>query len=703
MDSGLPRIASKSLIAIALGLLFGLSSPALAQLVADGATNTINGFVTNVPGTLIIGTNGSFTRLLITNAGVVTNSGEAYIGRNYSAGTNRVEVAGANSSWQVGSNLWVGNPITGWENQLVITDGGSVSCYAGNISGGRVNSATVSGAGSSWTMQSSLAVGDSGLTNRLIISQGGYVASSFGRIGTGSRSSEAESHLVLVTDPGSLWTNYLTLYVGDTGDYNQLVVSNGGTVINWKGIIGNNNLWSSNNTATVTGAGSAWYNQNELSIGYADSGNQLIIADRGTVTNDAAYLGRLYSSKYNSATVTGQGSVWKSYNVIVGHTGASNNLMIAHGGAVQSLQGHIGFNFNTSNNVAVVTDPGSTLSMQGILWVGYAGQDNRLIVTNGGTVLASNLFVGYAPDAANGNRVLIDGGTVIATDLLDIRRGQVVLQAGLVTTAALWLTNGSQSQIIFSGGTLQSGSTIHDTGSPLLVGGSAIPATFEMIGTGSQVFSSGVLVASNGVLKGNGSITGNVSVAAGGSISPGAGIGQLTVNGALVLSSGSTTVMELDAAAGTNDNFLGLTSVTYGGTLRVTNTAGILTNGAKFKVFTAGVYSGAFDALEAPNPGPALKWNANELGVDGTLRVVSVASPPPTITTVALSGNNLTVSASGGVAYDPCYLLTSTNVAQALATWARLATNQFDGNGKVNFTNAIVRGEARRFFRLATD
>ena len=162
-------------------------------------------------------------------------------------------------------------------------------------------------------------------------------------------------------------------------------------------------------------------------------------------------------------------------------------------------------------------------------------------------------------------------------------------------------------------------------------------------------------------------------------------------------------MIELDAAAHTNDNFVGLISVTCGGTLRVTNTAGILTNGAKFKLFTAAAYSGLFDAFEAANPGSGLKWNLNELAVDGTLRVVSVPSPPPTITSAILSGKNLNISALGGVAYDPCYLLTSTNIAQPLANWTRLATNQFDADGTVNFTNLTVHAEARCFFGLATD
>jgi fibronectin-binding autotransporter adhesin len=688
-------------------LLAGLAAivplPSLAQLVADGATNTISGFTTNLIGDLIIGTNAPFTRLIIQNAGVVTNSGDAYLGYNFTSDSNRVDVAGANSSWRIASNLWVGRISGGRGNRLVITNGATVSCYQGTLGYEQQNTVEVSGTGSAWTMQSDLAVGDSALTNQLLISQGGKVADSTGYIGTGSRYNSPESHLVLVTDPSSVWSNSSRLYVGDWGDYNQLVISNGGMVINTDGFIGYNASWTSNNTVTVTGAGSVWNNWWGLTIGYYSSGNRLVIAAGGSVSNDAAYLGRLVYSSNNTATVTGQNSVWDcAYNLLVGHSGPSNRLEITDGGKVRSSSGHVGFNFNTSNNTAVVSGPNSAWVMQTNLWVGYAGESNRLTVSDSGTVQARVMYVGYFSES-NQNLALIDGGTLYATNLVDIRRGRLVLQSGLLSTAALWLTNGPNCGLILNGGTVKSGSTIHQTGSPLAVGGGAASATYELVGSGTHQFAGGLLVASNGLLRGSGNISGNVTVGGGGTVSPGLSLGQLAVNGALVLSNGSTTVMELDAAAGTNDCIVGLTSVIYGGTLQVANTAGILTNGSRFGLFTAGSYSGSFSSLAAPSPGPGLKWNTSQLNVDGTLRVVPQISPAPAITQATLASGGLVLSADGGVAYDPCYLLTSTNLSAASANWLRIATNFFDSQGRLSLTNTIVSTEGRRFFRLAVD
>ena len=104
---------------------------ARAQLVADGATATIDGVATNIVGDLVVGTNGSFTTLIITNSASVTNSGFGRIGSNNAARTNQVIVTGSNSSWLVGSFLYVGS--LGDFNHLVVTNGGWVNSAKGLI------------------------------------------------------------------------------------------------------------------------------------------------------------------------------------------------------------------------------------------------------------------------------------------------------------------------------------------------------------------------------------------------------------------------------------------------------------------------------------------------------------------------------------------------------------------------------------------
>jgi hypothetical protein len=163
----------------------------------------------------------------------------------------------------------------------------------------------------------------------------------------------------------------------------------------------------------------------------------------------------------------------------------------------------------------------------------------------------------------------------------------------------------------------------------------------------------------------------------------------------------STNFFELNKTAGTNDNIIGMTSVTYGGTLVLANLSGTLANGDVFKLFTATNYSGAFASLFPASPGPGLKWNTNGLPVAGVLRVVSSNSAPPTIAGTALSsGTNFIITASGGVPYDPVTLLSATNVGLPLTNWIPLATNYFTGSGTVSFTNLVLADESQRFFAL---
>ncbi len=137
------------------------------------------------------------------------------------------------------------------------------------------------------------------------------------------------------------------------------------------------------------------------------------------------------------------------------------------------------------------------------------------------------------------------------------------------------------------------------------------------------VIGASAVTVTNGTLGGNGLILGPVAIQSPGCLAPGTSIGALTISNALSLA--GVTVMELNAAAGTNDLVRGLTSVIYGGTLTLSNVAGTLTASKAFKLFSANSYSGAFASLTPASPGQDLAWNTNTLATDGTLRLVSTA------------------------------------------------------------------------------
>jgi len=205
-------------------------------------------------------------------------------------------------------------------------------------------------------------------------------------------------------------------------------------------------------------------------------------------------------------------------------------------------------------------------------------------------------------------------------------------------------------------------------------------------------FSASPVTVNGGTLSGNGSLGAGVTVNPGGTLSPGASIGRLTIPSTLVLASGSITIMELNKAAGTNDSIIGLTSVSYGGTLIVSNLAGALKGGDTFKLFDSapGTYSGAFESFQLPPLDPRLFWDTNSL-----LRVATAS-----ITSIEIIGSNISLSGSGGPPGSNYVVLTSTSVTLPLSAWTPVTTNQFDVNGQFSFSAALNPAVPQRFYAL---
>jgi autotransporter-associated beta strand protein len=159
-----------------------------------------------------------------------------------------------------------------------------------------------------------------------------------------------------------------------------------------------------------------------------------------------------------------------------------------------------------------------------------------------------------------------------------------------------------------------------------------------------------VAVATNGTLAGIGTAGTGVTVNAGGTLSPAGAntIGTLTVAGNVTLQPGSTNFMELNHTSATSDQVRAsaatATTITYGGTLSLTNLAGTLTGTDTFKLFSATNYAGAFSALNPAIPQPGLAWNTNTLTTDGTLRLTVTVNTTPTNITFAVNGNQLNLS-----------------------------------------------------------
>jgi hypothetical protein len=169
------------------------------------------------------------------------------------------------------------------------------------------------------------------------------------------------------------------------------------------------------------------------------------------------------------------------------------------------------------------------------------------------------------------------------------------------------------------------------------------------------------VVQSGATLGGNGALLSSVTVQSGGTLSPGSGsIGRLGITNGLTFAPGATHFVELNAATGTNDMVGGLTSVTYGGTLVISNVgSALLTNGATFKLFDAAARSGSFASVVSQTANQVVTWDTSRLSVDGTITVAqSVLTSAPAL---AASANAGVLAISWPTNYLGWRLLSETN------------------------------------------
>ena len=372
-------------------------------------------------GDLYVGYSGTSHRMVIADGGKVYNVNGYDDGASPLDSSNSVLVTDAGSAWVNSGNLTFG--LAGHDNSLVISNGGlvtvGINAYAGDQATASNNSVFVTGtnaagAASALSVVGSLYVGNEGSGNSLVISNGGRVASQalfLGGFFGGTAPSTNNS--MLVTGEGSAW-NGSSVAIGASGSGNSLVISDGGKVVAGnRGYIGTGTN-STNNSVLVTGAKSLWTTVFEL--GFFSSGNRMVISNGGTVAAGDS----LFFSSNNSVLVTGTNSLWtNSSSLYVGFSGSSNSVVISDGSSVVNSNGYIGDSETSSNNSVLVTDDGSVWTNSGDLYVGNEGSGNSLVISNGGMVANSRGYIGYAAASSN-NSVLVTGAGSLWTNSNDL-------------------------------------------------------------------------------------------------------------------------------------------------------------------------------------------------------------------------------------------------------------------------------------------
>jgi len=246
---------------------------------------------------------------------------------------------------------------------------------------------------------------------------------------------------------------------------------------------------------------------------------------------------------------------------------------------------------------------------------------------------------------------VVNDGMLVITNisgngLLEVRGGTNVLNAGWVEADILRLTNEIQGRSEFNGGTLSVKSSRVSAGNPIYVGNGTTPATFNLAGNGTHDFSGtlGLIVSSNSTLSGNGALIVHLQILSGATLSPGDSFGVISVSTPPFIFGDVLMEIGKNGSVTTNDQFQVAGTLTYGGSLTITNLGpDALTAGNSFQLFSASGFGGGFGSIVWPEVGDALYWT-NRLAIDGTIAVVSSPNTTPTNIASIVTGDMLQLS-----------------------------------------------------------
>jgi hypothetical protein len=145
----------------------------------------------------------------------------------------------------------------------------------------------------------------------------------------------------------------------------------------------------------------------------------------------------------------------------------------------------------------------------------------------------------------------------------------------------------------------------------------------------------------------------------------------------------------------------GVSTITMGGTLIVTNLSGTFAANDTFKLFNAGTYQGSFASVQIhpASPGAGLTWDTSQLAGAGILRVSGQQAGQ--ITEITYDGSNVQIAGTNGTPGASFRVLSSINVAAPLSAWQPVSTNAFNAGGGFTVTIPVNPAEPQRFYLIA--
>jgi autotransporter-associated beta strand protein len=474
--------------------------------------------------------------------------------------------------------------------------------------------------------------------------------------------------------------------LGNNGSTNHLVITNGGKFTR---ILGNfaggieigRTAGATDNELIVTGpTSSADFGGKYVALWNAGGGNNRILVDDGALMTNVSILrvngGNSYASITNggrvyctSTDVGGNYAISAARLTVGGGTGTS--WLDVGGGTIQ-----IGSDTHAADQCSVTLLSGGVITNAGVRLESFSGQVN-VFNFNGGTLVAK----------AGGSLITTNGPTADSCKVYIQAGGAVINDNGF--NASLFYTPLLEDPSSTGGGLTKLGSGELALNNPSGYTYTGLTTVSEGALRVSSFIVGSVSVASGATLSGPGNIGGSATVA--GTLSPGtAGIASMDITNNLTLSGDTFIELNKDLAPSTTNDVVNvLGTLTYGGTLTITNIgASALALGDSFRVFPAG--GGSSFATVQGDAGSGLAFEFN----DGVVSVVSaVVTQPDLGYTVSGGAITFTWDNTGG----PFTLEAQTN---GLGTG--LSTNWFPyPNGTNGVSVSIQPGNPSVFFRLS--
>ena len=355
---------------------------------------------------------------------------------------------------------------------------------------------------------------------------------------------------------------------------------------------------------------------------------------------------------------------------------------------------------------SITINAGGTLNTLGNNAISGSGGSARNIILNGGTLIDGAGNHAIASLMLNRGTVSGDGNTTAGS--YNLKGNCIVTDNSTICAQNLTTAAGSIFNVS-SNVTLTISGTIIGSGGCNLTGGGAMVMSGTNTYTGNTTVSNGTLevdgalgntpvVIVGGKLTGMGEIAGTVTVEANAIFSPGQSdtIGTLAVDNQLTLAGAS--LMQLNRTNTQNcARVTGITTLTNGGVLTLSNSGPALQNGDNFQLFSARTYRGTFTTVNLPALGSGLVWDTTQLAQSG---IVAVTNLPLPLTGGIAPGGGFQLS-FGGPAGSGYRVLTSSSLLLPLTNWTAISTGIFNAS-PASFTDFGTTNTPLQFYRIVS-